>query len=116
MDLGPLLGSGGGAQVQSRGEEDPGAGGRQVTSEHKGDLDRFCEMAQGMELPLVEGQWAELPMQQPEEVGMECWAQRGQAGLGRCTTMGSLGCWLWLGATGRQTVGSLMPVRAPSLS
>lgn len=74
MDLRLQLGSGGGAQGQSRGEEDPGAGGRQVTCEHKGGLDRFCEMAQGMELPLVKGQWAELPMQQPKEVGMECWA------------------------------------------
>lgn len=44
-------------------------------------------VTQGMKLPLTKGVLrAEVPMEQPRDVGVECWA-----GLGSCAATGSLG-------------------------
>lgn len=46
---------------------------------------------QGLELSLTEGSLrVEVWIEEPEEVGVGCWAQRSQAGLGPCTVMVNL--------------------------
>lgn len=71
MDLDLQLGSGGGTQgAQSE------AGVRQVTTEHKTDLDRqTVNVAQSTELPLIRGQRAEVPTEEEGVVGVQSWTQ-----------------------------------------
>lgn len=56
---------------------------------HLGEIPRQTDpvsVTQGLELPPTEGSLrAKVWIEEPEEVGVGCWAQRRQAGLGPCT-------------------------------